>query len=89
MAAMVAGEPPGEAMLDHPGGAIGALEAIAAMAAEGERRVAAAVEEEQALLARLEIFLERADQDGASQRPRGGGSCSMSIAAMSGRRAPP
>ena len=62
MAAMVAGEPAGEAVLDHPGGAIRALEAVAAMAAEGERRIAAAVEEQQALLARLEILRQRLDQ---------------------------
>ena len=49
VAAMVAGEPPAQAMLDHPGGAIGALDARAAGAAEGERCIAAAVEEQQCL----------------------------------------
>ena len=48
MAAMVAGEAVHQPVLDHPGGAIGALEAVAAGAAQGQRRVAAAVEEQQA-----------------------------------------
>ena len=51
-------------MLDHPGGAVGALEAVAAMAAQGQRRIAATVEEEQGLLAAFEIGLHLADQGG-------------------------
>src|SRR3546814_19913672 len=43
----------GQPMLDHPGAAIGALETIAAMAAQRQRRIAPAVEEEQALHASL------------------------------------
>ena len=69
VAAMVAGEAGDEPVLDHPGGAVRALEAVAAMAAQGERRIAAAVEEQQALLAALEIVLELADQ--ASARASG------------------
>ena len=53
MAAMVAGQAVHQPVLDHPGGAIGALEAVAAGAAQGQRRKAAAVEEQQALLAAL------------------------------------
>ena len=53
MAAMVAGQRAAEAVLDQPGGAVGALEAMAAAFAQGERRVAAAVEEQQRLLAAL------------------------------------
>ena len=62
MAAMVAGEPVHQPVLDHPGGAVRALEAVAAVAAQGQRREAAAVEEQQRLLAALEIGLELGDQ---------------------------
>ena len=62
MAAMVAGEAVHQPVLDHPGGAVGALEAMAAVAAQGQRREAAAVEEQQRLLAALEIGLELGDQ---------------------------
>ena len=62
MAAMMAGQPLGQPMLDHPAGAIGALEAIAAMAAKRQRRIAAPVEEEQALLALGQHFLHRHHQ---------------------------
>ena len=62
MAAMVAGEPPGQPMLDHPGGAIGAVNPVAAGPAQGQRRKAAPVEEQQRLLAALEILLQRLDE---------------------------
>ena len=62
MAAMMAGEPPGEAVLDHPGGAAGALEPVPAVTAEGQRSEASAVEEQQRLLAVLDIGFELADQ---------------------------
>ena len=88
MPAMVAGEAVHQPVLDHPGGAVGALEAVAAVAAQGQRREAAAVEEQQRLLAALEIGFQLADQLGASQRPRGGGSCVRSIAPISGSDAP-
>ena len=62
VAAMVAGEPVHQPVLDHPRGAVGALEAMAAVAAQGQRREAAAVEEQQRLLAALEIGFELRDQ---------------------------
>ena len=49
-------------MLDHPGGTVRALEAMAAMAAQGQGGIAAPVEEEQALLARFEIGFQLAHQ---------------------------
>src|SRR3546814_14535184 len=51
MAAMMAGEAVDEPVLDHPRGAIGALDAVAAGAAQGQRREAPAVQKEQDLLA--------------------------------------
>ncbi len=62
MAAMMAGEAMDEPVLDHPGRAVRALETVPAMAAKGERRIAAPVEEEQGLLAFLERLGERGDQ---------------------------
>ena len=62
MAAMVAGQPVHQPMLDHPGGAIGTLEAVAAMAAQRQRREAAAVEEQQRLFARGEVGFQLGDQ---------------------------
>ena len=53
MAAMVAQQPPGKAVLDQPGGAARALKAVAAGAAQGQGRVAAPVQEKQRLLAGL------------------------------------
>ena len=49
VAAMVAGEAAGEAMLDQPGSAIGAFEAEPAVAAQRQRGIAAPVEEQQRL----------------------------------------
>src|SRR5690606_30135513 len=57
VAAMVAGEPATEAMFDQPGAAVRALEAESAVPAQRERRVAAAVEEQQRLLASRQPFL--------------------------------
>jgi hypothetical protein len=51
MAAMVAHKSAAKAVLDEPGRAIGTLEAMPASAAQGQRRIAAAIEEEQRLLA--------------------------------------
>jgi len=62
MAAMVAGEPSGQAMFDHPGGTVGAVDPVTAGPAQGERRKAAPVEEQQRLFAALEILLQRLDQ---------------------------
>ena len=53
-AAMVADQPPPEAMIDQPGVAIRAGQTEAAGVAERQRRIAAAVEEQQRLLAALE-----------------------------------
>src|SRR6185437_8286281 len=62
MAAMMAGQAVHQPVLDHPGGAVGALEAMAAVAAQGQRREAAAVEEEQRLLPATEVCFELTDQ---------------------------
>ncbi len=62
MTAMVAGEPVHQPVLDHPGGAVGALEAMPAGAAQRQRSEAAAIEEQQRLLARGEVGLELRDQ---------------------------
>ena len=59
---MMADEPPLEAVIDQPGIAVRALHAEAAGAAQGQRREAAAVEEEQGLLAVVEIRLKLADE---------------------------
>ena len=61
-AAMVADQPPLEAMIDQPGVAIRALQAEAAGAAQSERRKAAAVEKQQRLLFALERDLHRLGQ---------------------------
>ena len=53
-AAVMADQPPPEAMIDQPGVAVRAGEPVAAAAAERERRIAAAVEEQQRLLAALD-----------------------------------
>ena len=50
VAAVVALQAPDQAVLDQPGGAIGAVQAMAAAAAEGQRRVAPPVQEQQGLL---------------------------------------
>ena len=51
MAAVVAHEDAAKPVLDQPGRAVGTFEAEAAFAAEGHRRIAAAIEEEESLLA--------------------------------------
>src|SRR5690606_22883967 len=51
-----------EAVLDQPGAAVRALETEAAVAAEGERGIAAAVEEQKRLLAAREALLHRRNQ---------------------------
>jgi hypothetical protein len=57
---MVADELPAETVIDQPGVAVRAGEAEATGATERERRVAAAVEEEQRLLAAFDCGLDRA-----------------------------
>ena len=56
-AAMVADQPPLEAVIDQPGVAMRTLQAEAAGAAERQRREAAAIEEQQRLLAAFERVL--------------------------------
>ena len=55
MPAVMAGEPRHQPVLDHPGGAVGALEAVPAMPTEGEWSEASPVEEQERLLAAVEI----------------------------------
>ena len=59
MAAMMARQPPHQPVLDHPCGAIRALESVPAMATQGQRRVATPVEEQQALFAALQTLFNR------------------------------
>ena len=67
--AMVAGEAVHQPMLDHPRGAVGAHEAVAAMAAKRQRGEAATVEEEQGLLARREVGFELGDEGWGEPSP--------------------
>ena len=62
VAAMVAGQSPVQPMFDHPCRAIRALETMAAGTAQGERRIASPVEEQQRLLAPLKPFGDGGDQ---------------------------
>ena len=64
MAAMVARKPANQPVFDHPACAIGALEAVATCSAQSERRKAAPVEEQQALLAALHALFQRLEQCG-------------------------
>src|SRR5258705_400661 len=66
---MVADELPAKAVIDQPGVAVRAGEAEAAGAAERERRVAAAVEEKQRLLAAFGCGLYRARERGRGELP--------------------
>ena len=72
-AAMVADQLLAEAVIDQPGVAVRAGEAEAAGAAQRQRRVAAAVEEKQRLLAALDRGLHRAGErrrdEAAARRP--------------------
>ena len=73
MAAMVAFQPAGEPVFDQPGGALRALQAQAAGAAQGERRISAAVEIKQGLFPRRQRFGHRGDdavgKPAAARRP--------------------
>ena len=51
---MMALQPLMEAMLDQPGGAIGTLQAVAAIAAQGQGRIATPVEKQQCLFALIQ-----------------------------------
>ena len=72
-AAVMTNKLPAEAVIDQPGVAMRAGEAIAAGAAERQRRVAAAIKEEQRLLAPLDRSLYRTGQrrgnEAAGRRP--------------------
>ena len=87
MAAMMADERAAKAMLDQPGRAIGALEAMAAGAAQSQRRIAAPVEEQQRLFAARQPFLDAGDQGAATASaraaaPRGAGRWRRAAAAL-------
>ena len=73
IAAMVALQPPAQPVRDQPGRAVRAGEPVAAGAAQGERRVAAAVQEQQRLGASREIagqrLAQRRRQEAAARRP--------------------
>ena len=72
-AAMMADQPPPEAMIDQPGIAIRACEAMPAGAAQRERRIAAAIEEQQAPARRARARPAPLPPDAAQmKRPRGG-----------------
>ena len=84
-AAMVAFEPAAESVLDQPGRAVRAFEFEAAFAAERHRRIAAAIEKQQRLLAARQASRRphRPARARASARARAG--CArMSMAAMAG-----
>ena len=89
MAAMVAGQPVHQPMLDHPGRAVGTLEAVTAMAAQRQRRETAAIEEQQRLFAGGEIGFQFGDQARRQPAPAGRRVLVRSIARISGRAARP
>ena len=72
VAAVVAHQHAAEAVLDQPGRAVGALEAVAAGPAQRQRRIAAPVEEQQRLLPRASVSPIAATSGGARKRPRSG-----------------
>jgi hypothetical protein len=86
---MVAHERAAKAVLDEPGGTVRAFVAVAAGAAERERRVAAAVEEQERLLAGVERVLHREGQRRREPASFLGGSRRRSMARICGRRRPP
>src|SRR5262249_42045664 len=67
---MVADELPAETVIDQPGVAVRAGQAEAAGAAERKRRIAAAIEEEQGLLAAFKRSPDRARERWREVRPR-------------------
>ena len=73
--AMMAFEPAAESVLDQPGGAIRAFESEAAFAAERPRRITAAIEEEEILLAALKRLRDRIDENGREPAPALGRAC--------------
>ena len=88
-AAMMTDQPLAEAMIDQPGVADGAGEAMPAGAAQRQRRIAATIEEQQRLLAPLDARSDMPARRGEMKRPRGGplaGGRSPRSAACAGRR---
>ena len=74
-AAVVAVEPLAEAVLDQPGRALRAFDAMAARAAQRQRRVAAPIEEQQRLLRPCaSVSVIASTSAGDSQLPLSGGS---------------
>ena len=69
VAAMVADEPPLEAVIDQPGVAVRAGHAVTAGVAQRQRRKAAAIEEQQRLLAALERDLHRFGEPRRDETP--------------------
>ena len=69
VAAVVALQPPLRPVLHQPGGAVRAAHPVAAVAAERQRRVAAAVQEQHRLLAARERLADRLDQHRAEEAP--------------------
>ena len=67
--AMVAFEPAAESVLDQPGRAVRAFEFEAAFPAERHRRIAAAIEEQQRLLAARKRLGDRIDENGREPAP--------------------
>ena len=70
VAAVMALQPALEAVLDQPGGARGAMQAVAAAPAQGQRRVAAPVEEQQRLAAFGQRRGQRRAQGGRDEATR-------------------
>ena len=66
---MVAAQFAPRAVLDQPGGAVGALHPVPAAAAQCQRRVAAAVEEQHRLLPPVQRVADRGDQRGGQETP--------------------
>ena len=62
MAAMMANERGAKSVLDQPGGAIGAFEAMSARPAQRQRRIAAPIEEQHRLLAPAPRLLDAGDR---------------------------
>ena len=85
---MVAVEPMPIAMLDQPGGALGAVETVAARPAQRQRRIAAPIEEQERLLTLLERLRHGAHQRRGQPLVLCGGSLRMSIVTISGSLAP-
>ena len=62
MAAMMAGEPTNQPVLNHPACAIRALKTVTAGSAQGQRRISPSVEEQQALFAPFDPLFQRFQQ---------------------------